>query len=293
MFICFNLKRFLSLLLLDAFIIVVCFALFFTGKLLFSSPVRADGEAAVPLPVIMYHSVREGVPNEYTVTPAQLEADLKWLSENGFTSITAQQLVSFVHENAELPEKPVMITFDDGYYNNLSLALPLLEKYDMHAVVSIVGRYTDDIAPADPHIDTYSYLTWEDISALTASGHVEIGCHTYDLHSLSGGRRGCAIMDGEDEEDYAFMLESDLSLCQHEIKQYTGEMPLIFAYPYGSISRESIPVIKKCGFMVTLTSREGMNYITHDQDCLYGIFRFNRSGLHYTDQFMESMTKSR
>ena len=115
--------------------------------------------------------------------------------------VTAEKLISYTRGVGKLPEKPVLITFDDGFYNNLSIALPLLEKHDMRAVVSIVGRYTDDYAAADPHADCYSYLTWADISELAASGRVEIGSHTYDMHSRSGLRQGCAKLPEESNDD--------------------------------------------------------------------------------------------
>ena len=179
MFRCFRLKRLIAAVSALLVLLGAGFALI---------PTFADNsaEAPVSLPVIMYHSVCEKEPSPYTVTPRQLESDLAWLSDNGFESVTAEQLISYTRGVGKLPEKPVLITFDDGFYNNLSLALPLLEKYDMTAVVSIVGRYTDDYAAADPHADSYSYLTWDDVSELLSSGRIEIGSHTYDLRGLSG-----------------------------------------------------------------------------------------------------------
>ena len=183
----YSVSRFLGLLLLDAFIFSVC-GIFF---LVFVSSADSREEAAVTLPVLMYHSVCNGEPTEYRVTPEQLESDLEWLSENGYKSVTAAEVTAYANSRGDLPEKPVMITFDDGYYNNLAYALPLLEKYDMTAVVSVVGEYTDKDAAADPHVPSYSYLTWEDIGELSDSGRVEIGAHTYAMHSLYSGRKGC------------------------------------------------------------------------------------------------------
>ena len=66
---------------------------------------------------------------------------------------------------------------------------------------------------------------------------------------------------------------------------------VVFTYPFGAVSRESLPVIRENGFLMTLTCREKENYITRDPDCLYGIGRFNRSGLTSTEEYMRKITE--
>lgn len=263
--------------------------IFISERFLFPSSAYSEEEDAVFLPVIMYHSVCGKAPQEYIVTPQQVESDLQWLSSHGYTAVSAKQVCDYANGTGSLPPKPVMITADDGHYNNLSQLLPLLEKYDMCAVISIVGSYTDVYAENDPHQDNYSYLTWDDINALTASGRIEIGSHTYDMHSLSGERKGCSKLSYETAEDYQSILREDLSKLQNEVSRHTGQSPVVFTYPFGAVSRESLPVIRDMGFAMTLTCREGPNYIVHDPQCLYGIFRYNRSGLYSTEEFMRKL----
>ncbi|WP_024859938.1 polysaccharide deacetylase family protein [Ruminococcus flavefaciens] len=287
MYRCLRLGKLLRRLLEAGFLI----GFFVIGSELSQAAAEKSREAPVPLPVIMYHSVCEKEPADYIVSPSQLDADLDWLSARGFTAVSAQQLIDYTCGKGRLPKKPVLITFDDGFYNNLSLALPILEKHDMCAVVSIVGRYTDDYASADPHADCYSYLTWSDISELAASGRVEIGSHTYDMHSRNGSRQGCAKLPEETAEEYAFLLRIDIGLLRTELHENCGIVPAVFAYPFGALSKESLPVLRDSGILMTLTCREGMNTITRDPDCLYGIFRYNRSGLLSTEEYMERITK--
>ena len=291
MYKCFSLGTVLRRLIQAAATVLICTAIVFAVGSLFSSAAGKSGEIPVPLPVIMYHSVCREAPSDYTVAPAQLESDLAWLSSNGFKAVSTQQLICYTRGAGDLPDKPVLITFDDGFYNNLSLALPLLEKYDMCGVVSIVGRYTDDYAAADPHADNYSYLTWEDISELVSSGRIEIGSHTYDLHSGSGRRQGCAKLPDENTDEYTSMLMEDIGLLKTELNRHCGLSPVVFAYPFGALSRESLPVLRDSGILMTLTCREGMNRITREPDCLYGIFRYNRSGLLTTEEYMTSLMK--
>ncbi|MDE6035572.1 MAG: polysaccharide deacetylase family protein [Ruminococcus sp.] len=292
MYECRSAKRFFGLLLIDAVVFTVCALFFFVGRNFFSSSADSGTEEGIFLPVIMYHSVYGDSPEEYIVTPSQFDADMSWLTENGYTSVTAQQLTDYVNGKGNLPEKPVMITLDDGCYNNLSEVLPILEKYDMHAVVSVVGEYTDVTAENDPHIPAYSYLTWEDIQKLTESGHVEIGNHTYNMHTFRGERQGCAKNPEESESDYRELLYDNLSRLQNEIHKHTGKMPVVFAYPFGFRSAESTPVIRELGFTITLTCTEKPNYIVRNPDCLYGLNRYNRNGLYSTGEFMESVTQS-
>ena len=242
-------------------------------------------EDAVFLPVIMYHSLTEPT-NDYRLSPADFERDLAYLQAHGYESVSVAQLCAYTTGNGELPAHPVLITFDDGFYNNLFTALPLLEQYDMQAVVSVVGRYTDELAPADPQVPRYSYLTWEDIRKLLDSGRIELGSHTYDLHS-NDKRAGCSILLGEDPDAYSLMLRRDLEQLQTRAKQETGISPTVFAYPYGFICRESIPVLKDLGFVCTLTCREEGNYITRDPACLYALGRYHRSPQYSTESFME------
>lgn len=289
MYHCYSPRRFLRLLLLDSIIFSICAACFLIGRTLLAVSLPDD---PVTLYAIMYHSVGGNTPSQYTVTPEQLESDLRWLSLHGYTSVSAQQLCLYTQNKGDLPEKPVLITLDDGFYNNLSILLPLLEKYDMRAVVSVVGSYSQYNAAADPHNDLYSYLTWEDISELVKSGRVEIGNHTWDMHTLSA-RRGCLPMEGESAEEFCAALREDIYALQYALHDNTGIMPFVFTYPFGSVSRQSIPVLRECGFLMTLTCRELPNTITRDTNCLYNIGRYNRSGLMSTEEFMSKIEGSK
>lgn len=290
MYRCYNIKKFFRLLLLDVIIFTIIFL--FAGisrRFIFSSAEYNDQK--IFLPVIMYHSIQEKSPAEYSVTPSQIESDLKYLKENGYNSVSAQQLADYTLGKSELPENPVMITLDDGFYNNLYYLEPLLEKYDMTAVVSVVGTYIENDAVRDPHVPEYSYLTWEDINKMLDSGRFEIGNHTYNMHESKKGRNGCSINKGESPEEYCCILNEDISKLQTLIKENTDTVPIVFAFPFGYTCRESIPILRENGFVITLNCYEKPNYITRNPDCLYGINRYNRNGLYSTEEFMSKLLK--
>jgi peptidoglycan/xylan/chitin deacetylase (PgdA/CDA1 family) len=248
----------------------------------------ANAEEAVTLSVLMYHSVTAGEESDYRIQPATFAADLAYLQRNGYTTVSAAQLVAYTNGTGDLPEKPVLLTFDDGFYNNYSEALPLLEQYDMCAVISVVGTFTETLAPAAPHVDAYSYLMWEDLRAVLDSGRIELGSHTYALHN-NAERCGCAISEEETESDYHDMLLSDLGLLQSQFQSELQIQPFVFAYPYGFLCPESNSVLQELGFLVTLNCREATNQIVRDPACLYGLNRFNRYGNCDTEIWMQRL----
>ena len=121
--------------------------------------VNADNESYINVPIIMYHSILKSQSGDYIVHPD----DLAYISSKGYTTITMTDLINYVYKDTPLPKKPIIITFDDGHYNNLGYAVPLLKKYNMKAVVSIVGKYTDTFSNSDEANLNYGYLRWKDI----------------------------------------------------------------------------------------------------------------------------------
>lgn len=280
-----NLRRLLRYLALDTALVLAAILLTHLGKHHFPA---VDSAGGVSLPVLMYHSVAPVPEQQYCVTPETLESDLRYLQAHGYETVSPEELVAYTNGNGTLPEKPVMLTFDDGLYNNLSLVLPLLETYDMCAVVSVVGIFTDEYAPDAPHNDVYSYLTWEDLKQMHDSGRITLGSHTYDMHE-NGTRQGCAKTDWETEEEYHETLYADLSLMQTRFQEELQIQPAVFAYPYGFVCSESKPVLADLGFQITLTCLEKPNFITRNPACLYGINRYNRPGNTSTAEIMQKV----
>ena len=118
-------------------VLVLCFAIGLLERADTVQPVF--GEDSVRVPILMYHSILKDSARQgkYVISPAVLAADLDALQVKGYTAITVSDLLAYVQDGADLPEKPVMITFDDGYYNNYIYAYPLLKQRGMKAVVSI------------------------------------------------------------------------------------------------------------------------------------------------------------
>lgn len=202
-----------------------------------------------PLPVLMYHHI---VPdgedcNEMSVTAGRLEADLQWLEANGYTTVLPRELA----EGADLPEKPVLITFDDGYRSNYELAFPLLQKYQAKAVISIMVFMQDHCAD--------NFITWAMCREMTDSGLVEIGSHTYLCHNLGerqgrfepGGVNGVQRNPEESSEEFQARVLDDIQLSYDLIEENAGHAPSFFAYPYGLTEPEADGLIQEL-FPVTV-----------------------------------------
>ena len=124
--------------------IIIFTAFFLSAIILISVMTGATKETttdtdSVKLPVIMYHSLLkdEKLQNDYTVSPTLFENDLKYLTENGYTTVVVKDLIDYVYGKKSLPEKCIMLTFDDGYNNNYTDLYPLLQKYNVKATIFI------------------------------------------------------------------------------------------------------------------------------------------------------------
>ena len=139
-------------------------------------------EEAVYVPIISYHEVKAFGLGKDVISPWEFESDLKYLAENSYTTITMSQLIDYVMGGTSLPDKPIILTFDDGYLNNYVYVLPLLKKYNMNIVFSVIGINIDDFTRVpDDNID-YSHVTWDQLNEMIDSGFVEVQNHTYNMH---------------------------------------------------------------------------------------------------------------
>lgn len=249
----------------------------------------AAPEGSITLPVVMYHGLLkdERYHNKFFISPKQFEKDLKYFRENGYETVFIKDLISYVDHGTPLPEKPVLITFDDGFYNTYVYAYPLLREFNMKAVISIIGNLTDKATLIKDENPAYSYLTWDKVKEMGASGYFEIQNHSYDMHDNGSGRRGAMQKSGESTEQYRQALEEDVGQFQDQIFEMTGQRPTTFTYPYGFISNNSTDILKSMGFRASLSCAEGINYITRDPDCLYRLKRVNRTPRDSSEQFFQ------
>ena len=242
-----------------------------------------DSREEVPLPILMYHGITDdsAAVNDYFILTEDFEKDLQWLQEHGYTTVSFAQLADYASSGSPLPEKPVLITFDDGYYNNYEIAFPLLAAYNMKAVINLIGSESDLYSNHFYRPAGGGNVTWSEAAAMADSGIIEIGNHTYDLHRNDrSGRKGADRLPGEPFEDYRQVLLEDLGKNQERISAATGQPALVFAWPYGAWPTDGSAdsILKELGFQGSLTSYQIMNTIRRENpDSLFGLKRFLRT----------------
>ena len=230
------------------------------------TPVPTPTPAPVPTPappqktntrlyILMFHDVApDGTEcNDWMISVSELRKNLQWLSDHGYTTVLPRELA----RGDPLPERAVMITFDDGYASNLLLALPVLKEFNAKAVVSVVTRY----------IGKPDFLTWDMCRQLVDSGLVEIGSHTHSCHLSQGVQR----LPNESREEYEKRVFADLQASIDLIESNVGQKVLFFAYPNGLTDSWSDSFIRE-HFAVTVTTRFGPANISKG---LYQLPRIN------------------
>lgn len=195
------------------------------------------------LPVLMYHHVVEDGQecNDMTVTVSRLREDLQWLKDNGYTTVLPRELAA----GEALPEKPVLITFDDGYRSNYNLAFPIFQEFEAKMVISVMV-YMQDNAASD-------FITWAMCQEMVDSGLIEIGSHTYLLHNLDErggsfdpqGVNGVQRKPEESDGDFQARVLDDIQRSYDLIAEKLEVSPTFFAYPFGLTEPDADGLIRE------------------------------------------------
>ena len=240
-------------------------------------PVRAETEGRISLPVIMYHHIsrEKSQWNDYVVSLGEFESDLDYLAANGWHSIGVRDLLAWYDGAFEMPEKPFMITFDDGFESTLAYAEPLLEEYGFCAVVAVIGSVCGDVSKYEKHDPEFSNLSWEEAAEMARRGVIEVQCHTWNMHE-SWPRRGCQIRRGESPEAYRRALSADLERFWQESGAHGVDLVPAIAYPFGAFCAETGNIVLEEGFEVAFTCWERFNTLIRGEEKPYQLGRYNR-----------------
>ena len=194
-------------------------------------PVAVQAETVVP--ILMYHNLNDNYAIENAnieMTPAEFEEQMKALLEAGYIPITLYQYVDWENGKTELPDKPVIITFDDGYLNNYTHAFPIVKKYNIPITIFVITQYMGMRSGV-----TYPHFTWEQAKEMQDSGLVEIESHTC-AHS------NFLLADSE-------TALREIRLSKYLIYKHTGKEAKFLAYPYGNYTEDVQKMAEKAGYI--------------------------------------------
>lgn len=262
----------------------------------------AEESYTANVPVLMYHHIDEEGNDDVNISSELFEAQMAALAEEGYTAVFPDDLAAYVYEGKALPDKPVVITFDDGYLSNYEYAWPILEKYGMKATIFVIGstignteHYKDTDYPITPH------FSYEQGAEMVASGVISIQSHTYDMHQWAPyedsdqPRENILALEGESEEDYRSLLSADCQKIRQVIQEGMGEASVhVMAYPSGQFDTLSQVTLLENGFDITFTTQVGSNTLIKGQpQSLLGLHRYNMNESVSVEQMLEWVSPAR
>ena len=196
---------------------------------------------AKKIPVLMYHDISSRLEEKETLLPRLFAAQMEWLYGMGYRTLSFGELDSLDMDDTE---RTVIITFDDGYASFMDFGFRLFSEYGFKANINVIGEHVGGfVSGNDPR------LSWDECRFLARSGMVEIGCHTYGLHTWYGNLvrpKAVALFDEK--------LENDLALFQSVYTREMGKPARVLAWPYGMHDRRGIAIAKQAGFRYILNS---------------------------------------
>ncbi len=230
------------------------------------------------LHVLAYHDVRDDVvaavdADQYAISTANLISHFQWLRQHGFTPVSVEQIVAARAGGAPLPDKAVLLTFDDGFKSAYTHVLPLLKLFDYPAVAAVVTSWIDGeagVAQAGRALTRADFLSWDEVRALANSGLVEIASHSHDLHrGIVGNPQGNELPAGvtrryahghyEDAAAHGARVADDLATSTRLIMEHIGGAPRVVAWPYGANNEALARAAHDLGLTIALTLADGRN----------------------------------
>lgn len=244
--------------------------------------------------VISYHDVVDSsvTPEldiySQTITRSRLVEHFNLIASGGYRPVSLQQIIDAKAGGPPLPDKAVLLTFDDGYRSFYDIVFPLLKLYDFPAVQAVVGSWLD--APAGGRVPYGSitlprerFLSWEQVKELDASPLVEIASHSYNLHygvigNPMGNEQAAAVTSiwnartgYESEAAYLERIRQDMALTQQRFQEEVGQSPRMMVWPYGAYSEATLNIAAEFGMPYTFSLLSAPNQLS---DAMRSINRY-------------------
>lgn len=196
-----------------------------------NKPKPEDNERGIP--VLMYHSIAYEKGNELRVPKENFAQQMKYLKDNGYTTMSLDEVYNYMINKKQIPPKTVAITFDDGYEDNYVNAFPIMKQYGLKGTVFVITKTVDKDS---------SYLTSKQIKEMDASG-MRIESHTVTHEVLT-------TFDYEKQYQEVADSKSFLEKC-------LGRKINFLAYPCGCFNSDTINALKNAGYLMAFTTAPG------------------------------------
>ncbi|EEG08557.1 poly-beta-1,6-N-acetyl-D-glucosamine N-deacetylase PgaB [Pseudogulbenkiania ferrooxidans] len=266
------------------------------------------GLAATPdnkLTILTYHEIadkQDALEPAFAVAPTNFVRQMDWLKNNGYHFVSMDDVLADRSGKKPLPEKAVLLTFDDGYRSMYANAFPVLKMFKAPAVVALIGNWLDTngtVRFEGKPVPRNVMLMWDDVRAMTQSGLVEIANHTYNMHegilaNPQGNMQPAAtarrylpeLKRYEDETSYRKRIYADLKRNSDLLRKQTGKAPRIMIWPYGRYNSTSSDVARQLGMPIGMTLDDGAN---NEQTPLHALRRVLIEGNITLDAFRKEL----
>lgn len=242
-------------------------------------PSNAQYKKSDRIPILMYHKVN---PDPRTgglglrVPPDQFDWQMKYLKKNNYETVSLTDVMDHFEKGKHLPDRPIVITFDDGYKDNYEFAYPIMKKYGFTGTVFVVTQSignTNFFDVGKKLQPVNKMMNWHEIRELDKAGFT-IGSHTVDHPHLAE----------VSPETARYEIEESKRTLEHGLKRPVE----VFCYPYGSHNDQVVELVKQAGYRAAVTTRLGLDQL----DCNpYKIPRVRITGHYSNEKFVEQLHK--
>ena len=234
------------------------------------------------LPVLLYHAISDEASSEvarFAIAPKVFDEHMRHLAEEGYSSMTVTEFLAVLASPASrdgrsgvLPERPVVVTFDDGFRDFLTNALPIMQR---HGIVSTLYATTGFMGEGEAPGTNRSgdeMLSWSELAEVAREG-IEVGGHTHSHPMLDTLPHGAA--------------REEITRCKALIEQHTGAPVASFAYPHGYSSAWVRREVAEAGYTSACAVKNAMS---HTRDDRFAIARLMLEATHTRGDFLRMLS---
>ena len=222
--------------------------------------------------ILLYHSIGEKEPADVfklRVCAEDFFDQMKYLYDNKYKVFGLSEAVGLLHENV-FPEKSIVITFDDGYRDNLTIAAPILKKFNFPAIIFVSTEFLEPSENRGAYWKNWRFLSKEDLSQLF-DFNIEVGLH---------GKTHQHLTSLSSQE-----VEEEIDKAKIELERYAQRQIKLFSYPHGAFNNNVIDILKRSGFIAACCSKMGRNYAATD------FYQLRRTEITGDDSFFDFRKK--
>jgi biofilm PGA synthesis lipoprotein PgaB len=234
--------------------------------------------------VLTWHDIRDNVRETFKTWPEATAVDARdlvqqfsWIEQNGYHPVSLQQIIDARAGKKPLPDKAILLTFDDGFESMYTKVYPLLKQFHYPALIAIVGDWiqtpTDQpVQFGDSQVPRAQFINWDQVREMVGSGLVEVASHTHSLHQgVQANPQGNLLPSAvsrrylpqsgayESDADYTQRVRTDLIRSAKLIERETGKRPRAIVWPYGANTQAANKLAAEAGMPISLNLEPGPN----------------------------------